>query len=138
VDQYATMTVFILDENASEISYSNAAHLPLYLFRNQERQFRSFDTKGLPIGVDKNSDFGHKRIKLNEGDYLFLFTDGLPEARSREGDELTVPKLLRFLSENLEKQPKDLIPSVEQYVDHFSQEAKQHDDQTFLALKIHS
>lgn len=136
VDQYATMAVFILDESRREISYSNAAHHPLYLFRNRERQFRSFDTEGLPIGVDRNTTFGHKRIRLHDQDYLFLFTDGLPEARDHKGSELSVEELLRYLSGNLEKKPEDLIPAVKDYIDGFTVNAKQHDDQTFLALQI--
>lgn len=136
VDQYATMAVFILDEKKREMSYSNAAHHPLYLFRNREKEFRSFDTEGLPIGVDRDAVFGHKRIKLHDQDYLFLFTDGLPEARSRHGSELSVEQLLRFLAENLAKVPEDLIPAVQDYISNFTREAKQHDDQTFLALQI--
>ena len=138
VDQYATMAVFILDENKKEISYSNAAHHPLYLYRKSEEHFRSFDTDGLPIGVDKDSDFGHKRIRLDEGDYLFLFTDGLPEARSENGKELSVSQLLRFLGSNIDKTPEELIPSVDGFIEQFAENAKQHDDQTFLALQIHS
>lgn len=138
VDQYATMAVFILDEKKKEISYSNAAHHPLYLYRKKESRFRSFDTDGLPIGVDKNSEFGHKQIRLEEGDYLFLFTDGLPEARSENGDELSVSELLRFLGRNVGKAPEELIPEVDGFINNFSENAKQHDDQTFLALQIHS
>jgi len=136
VDQYATMAVFILDEEKNEISYSNAAHHPLYLYRHKEGVFRSFDTRGLPIGVDKQGLFGHKRIKLNRGDYLFLFTDGLPEARNGHGEELTVEKLLLFLSDNTERKPEDLIPAVDIFLKSYSGDARQHDDQTFLALKI--
>ncbi|MDC7233355.1 MAG: SpoIIE family protein phosphatase [Spirochaetales bacterium] len=136
VDQYATMAVFIVDEAKREMSYSNAAHHPLYLFRNHEKQFRSFDTEGLPIGVDRDAVFGHKRIRLHDQDYLFLFTDGLPEARSVHGSELSVEQLLRFLADNLEKIPEDLIPAVQEYIAGFTKDAKQHDDQTFLALQI--
>ncbi len=138
VDQYATMAVFILDEKKKEISYSNAAHHPLYLYRKDEDRFRSFDTDGLPIGVDKNSEFGHKKIRLNEGDYLFLFTDGLPEARSEDGHELSVSQLLRFLSDNIDKRPEELISRVDGFINEFAANAKQHDDQTFLALQLHS
>ncbi|MDA3955876.1 PP2C family protein-serine/threonine phosphatase [Oceanispirochaeta sp.] len=136
VDQYATMAVFVLDEKKKELSYSNAAHHPLYLFRKKEKQFRSFDTEGLPIGVDKNAEFGHKLIRLHDQDYLFLFTDGLPEARSLSGEELSVEQLLRFLAENLDKSPGNLITAVELYIADFAKDARQHDDQTFLALQI--
>ncbi len=136
VDQYATMAVFILDTENREISYSNAAHHPLYIYRHKENHFRSFDTEGLPIGVDKQGQFGHKRIKLYKGDYIFLFTDGLPEARNARGEELSNEKLLKLLSRNTELNPRDLTKSITEYLDNYSENAKQHDDQTFLALKI--
>ena len=136
VDQYATMAVFILDTDKREISYSNAAHHPLYIFRNKEKNFRSFDTEGLPIGVDKQSQFGHKRIKLETGDYIFLFTDGLPEARNSEGEELSNEKLLKLLSQITDMEPEDLTNAVRNFLHRYSGDSKQHDDQTFLALKI--
>ncbi|OQY35043.1 MAG: hypothetical protein B6241_02665 [Spirochaetaceae bacterium 4572_59] len=136
VDQYATMAVFILDIEKKELSYSNAAHHPLYLYRNKEKQFRSFDTDGLPIGIDKQSKFGHKRIKLNKGDYIFLFTDGLPEARNEKGKELSTDQLLLFLGNNVLEEPEELTRMVTLYMKRYSVNTKQHDDQTFLALKI--
>ncbi len=136
VDQYATMAVFILDTGKNEISYSNAAHHPLYLYRKREQQFRSFDTEGLPIGVDKQGQFGHKRIKLHRGDYIFLFTDGLPEARNNLGEELSNDRLLLFLAKNSHREPEELTDAVTGFINKFASGAKQHDDQTFLALKI--
>ena len=136
IDQYATMAVFILDTENKEISYSNAAHHPLYIFRHKENSFRSFDTEGLPIGVDKQSQFGHKRIKLYPGDYIFLFTDGLPEARDSKGEEFSIERLLVLLSRQTRKEPEELIESVTNYLRSYTDQTKQHDDQTFLALKI--
>ena len=136
VDQYATMAVFIYDDAKLELSYSNAAHHPLYLYRDREKKFRSFDTEGLPIGVDKNSRFGHKRIQLEKGDYVFLFTDGLPEARNPRGEELTNERLLQFLFHNTQNSPDELTLKVKSLLKDYTGDSRQHDDQTFLALKI--
>jgi sigma-B regulation protein RsbU (phosphoserine phosphatase) len=95
-----------------------------------------FDTDGLPLGIDINASYGHKMIQVKKGDYLILFTDGLPEARNPQGEEMGMPKLLRFIAKNSEIEPRKLTVKVKKFLDHYISTAKQHDDETFLALKV--
>lgn len=135
-DRFATIGFFIFDQKAMEISYSNGAHHPLYIFRAEESRFKMFDTDGLPLGIDINAAYGHKKIKVYKGDYLVLYTDGISEARNAEGDELGNARLLRFVAKNSDLEPKKMSDKVKKFLDQFVGTAKQHDDETFLAMRI--
>jgi HAMP domain-containing protein len=135
-DRFATIGFFIFDQKTMEISYSNGAHHPLYIYRASESKFKMFDTDGLPLGIDINAAYGHKKIRVEKGDYLVLYTDGISEARNAEGDELGNGRLLRFVAKNCDVEPKKMSEKVKKFLDQFVGTAKQHDDETFLSLRI--
>ena len=134
IDKFATIAIIILDSKNDIVSYSNAAHLPLYIFRRNISRYRMFDTEGLPLGVDYKAAFGHKRIKINKKDYLVLFTDGLSEARNNEGVELGTQALLKFIAQHIDSSPDNLVQLVKNFVNKHNS-GFEHDDQTFLALR---
>ncbi len=134
-DRFATISIIILDSERGTISYTNGAHHPLYILRGESGKYRMFDTDGLPLGIDINASFGHKKIRVRANDYLVLFTDGLPEARNNEGQELGTDRLLRFVARYADQHPRELARRVKDYIDDFTSGSK-HDDQTFVVLKV--
>jgi len=134
-DRFATISIIILDAKKGVVSYSNGAHHPLYILRGETGKYRMFDTDGLPLGIDINASFGHKKIRIRKNDYLVLFTDGLPEARNADGEELGTDRLLRFIARHADQNPRELSRRVKDYIEDFTSGAK-HDDQTFVTLKV--
>jgi len=134
-DRFATISIIILDAEKGVVSYSNGAHHPLYILRGETGKYRMFDTDGLPLGIDINASFGHKKIRVRKNDYLVLFTDGLPEARNADGEELGTDRLLRFIARHAGQNPVELTRRVRDYIEDFTSGAK-HDDQTFVSLKV--
>lgn len=134
-DRFATISMIILDSERGMVSYANGAHHPLYILRGESGKYRMFDTEGLPLGIDINASFGHKKIHVKTNDYLVLFTDGLPEARNNDGEELGTDRLLRFVARYADQHPRELARRVKDYIDDFTSGSK-HDDQTFIALKV--
>jgi len=134
-DRFATISIIILDAEKGSISYSNGAHHPLYILRGETGKYRMFDTDGLPLGIDINASFGHKRIRVRTNDYLVLFTDGLPEARNTAGEELGTDRLLKFIARHAGQNPVELTRRVKDYIEDFTSGTK-HDDQTFVTLKV--
>ena len=138
VGQFATASILIIDTRQKTISYSNSAHYPLYLLRAETRRFRIFDSNGLPIGIDINSRYNQKNIKVEPGDYIILFTDGLVEARNLKGEELGVNPILKFLASNSNREPDEVVRRIRNYIQDYAEKQSQHDDQTLIAIKIES
>jgi sigma-B regulation protein RsbU (phosphoserine phosphatase) len=68
------------------IEYVNAGHTPpLWLSRNGVVELGESD---LLLGVVSRAEFTTRRLQLEPGDSLILFTDGVTEARDRAGIDL--------------------------------------------------
>lgn len=133
---FATASLMIIDHNNNTISFSNGAHYPLYIYRKSKKAFIKFDSEGLPLGIDMRGTYGHKMIKVYSGDYIFLFTDGLTEARNSKGEELGTGRLLKFASQYIDKSPDRMKEIIRELIVNFEGTAGQHDDETFMAIRI--
>lgn len=83
--------------------YSNAAHPPALLWRStgpEDRALEVLDTDGYLLGPLEESTGSHvtHQSRLNRGDLLFLYTDGIIEARDRAGREIGLEGLRSLLA----------------------------------------
>jgi hypothetical protein len=77
---FATGMVFRVDQDGT-VTFANAGHLPPYL-NGQEYQLDA----SLPLGLIGYSDYTETVLKLEPGDQLSVYTDGLLEATSPTGE----------------------------------------------------
>jgi phosphoserine phosphatase RsbU/P len=136
IDHYATMSILTYDQKTTEIVYSNAAHHPMFIFRHESQQMETVDTDGLPIGIEKTTIYGQKKVKLEKGDYIVLYTDGIIEAMNKKGDQYTVERFSDFIKEHASLSPNELMDLLKKDLDSFVGTADQHDDQTLLMMKV--
>jgi len=131
------VTVFygIIDIKTGEIEYANAGHCPPYILRN-DGSLEKIDSLGnLVLGIFEGMPYKSGKIKLNKGEELFIFTDGVPEAMNIK-DELYKESRLEDLLKTLHNKPLNEINStVVASVKEFAGEAEQSDDITTLTIK---
>ncbi len=135
-DHFATLSMFSYNENEKEVTYSNAAHPPLLVYRSSDEEFIEIDTPGLPIGVEQKEQYHQRSFKVQSGDILILFTDGVPETRSPDGREYTTENLKNRLKQIGNKNAKAISKFIQDDLDRFTEGAEQHDDQTLFVMKI--
>lgn len=136
VDHFATMGMFVFDEEDRTIQFSNAAHLPLLVCRGEGGEFIELDTPGLPIGIEENERYTQRQFKTGPGDVLLFYTDGLTETRSRDGREYGLESLKSAVRSSASLAPAKIAERIRQDILRFSEGAEQHDDQTFLVMKV--
>src|SRR5215212_403188 len=84
--KFVTLFLGRLDTKTGMIEYVNAGHTPpLWLSKNGAVELTESD---LLLGVVSRAEFNTRRLQLDPGDSLILFTDGLTEARDRAGIDL--------------------------------------------------
>ena len=92
------------------------------------------ETGGMVVGLFDGVPFAEGTVSLKPGDYLVLFSDGVPEAMNQEGDEYGDDRLLECLavmrSTACEPRLQELFASVER----FTAGAPQHDDVTAMVV----
>jgi sigma-B regulation protein RsbU (phosphoserine phosphatase) len=88
------------------------------------------EVKGYPVcNIFDSVEYDTKIIKLNSGDKLFFYTDGITEARNKLGQEYGVEKLVKILK-NSENMLEELKYSLDKYSD------VQKDDYAILMAEI--
>jgi len=130
--QYATL-VCGRASWSGEVELANAGHLPALRVRRGE--VLQLDATGLPLGMFCNGQHGVKRLNLEKGDSLFLYTDGLSETRDRSGAEYGVERLARFAAQQSTLPPDAFIASCLKAAKAHSAGAPQGDDLTLMVLR---
>jgi sigma-B regulation protein RsbU (phosphoserine phosphatase) len=136
MDHFATLGFFIYDTATRTVCYTNAAHHPLLVIRGSEKKVYKIDTDGLPLGIEKNSQYGQKQFKIKTGDMLMLYTDGIIEAMNGKGEQYSYETLERIILDNYALTPDEISEKIVSDIKVFVGNAPQHDDQTMLILKV--
>jgi sigma-B regulation protein RsbU (phosphoserine phosphatase) len=136
LDRFATVAMLTYDFSSHRLEYSNAAHHPLLIFRASEQTFESFDTEGIPIGLERKTRYTQINTTLYKGDILILYTDGIIEAMDEKGRQYTLESLQKVIQEHAGEPPEKLKKMIIADVDRFVGKAKQHDDQTFVLMRV--
>ena len=132
VGQYATLICGRVT-NAEEIELASAGHLPALLVgRNGVEQLGS---TGLPLGLFCSARYGVTCARLDPGDSLLLFTDGISEARNARGTEYGLERLSVIAGEQYGRPPRDFLAGCLSDVGAFSSGARQFDDQTMMVIQ---
>jgi sigma-B regulation protein RsbU (phosphoserine phosphatase) len=83
---FVTFFIAILDPSSDELVYCNAGHNPPLLLR-KNGELETLGASGIPLGITAHTAFEQKTCRLNRGDILVLFSDGITEACAAGKDE---------------------------------------------------
>jgi phosphoserine phosphatase RsbU/P len=133
VERYATLFFGVVDRDGN-LEFINAGHPSPLLLRRGEI-VEPFTERSFPVGLIPDAAYASSPVKLEAGDTLVLFSDGVTEA-ANPGEELYgVPRLREVLcaqcNMNLDKIQKVVLDSVE----NFARGTSQADDITLLLLR---
>lgn len=136
LDRFATVALLTYDFAQRRLEYSNAAHHPLLIFRAANSSFETLDTEGIPIGLERKTKYSQLHTGLQPGDIVVLYTDGIIEAMNDGGQQYTLESLQQVILANSGLPPERLKRAIIDDMNSFVGKAKQHDDQTFLLMKV--
>lgn len=122
----------VLDPGTGRLQYVNAGHLPP-LIVGVDGSLRRLCATGPAVGLLKNASFEVGEARIEPGDLLLAFTDGVTEARNgRRGfyEEHRLEELLASPSTSA----SHLLDRIEESVKNYTGDAAQADDLTMLAV----
>ena len=119
-----------------KIIAANAGHEYPAICR-KDGSFELFrDKHGFVLGGMPGMKYKDYELQLGEGDKLFVYTDGLPEATDIENRMLGTEGMIDALNSVKEGSPKEIIEGVQKTVEIFVGEADQFDDLTMLCIEM--
>ena len=136
IDRFATLSFFTFDPATGALQYSNAAHHPAMIYRAATGSIEQLDTDGLPIGIEREARYGQRETRLANGDIIMMYTDGVVEAMDSRGRQYEDERLKSIFVDNASLGAEDLVKVIRTDIDAFAENAKQHDDQTLMLMKM--
>ncbi|MGC2231959.1 MAG: SpoIIE family protein phosphatase, partial [Candidatus Acidiferrum sp.] len=133
VGRYATMFFGILDDDG-HLEFINAGHPSPFLIRRGVAE-EPFSEGSFPVGLVPEAEYEVARLKLEPGDTLVLFSDGVTEAMDPDEQLFGVPRLREVLTGQTQCPLDQLQKCILEAVENFARGASQADDLTLLIVR---
>ena len=130
---FASVFFALLDPGTGEMHYVNAGHEAPMIFRRGNGA-ELLDVTGGVIGLFPMARFGVGTTRLDEGDLVFAYTDGVNEAKNSKGEQFGDQQILEVAAAK-QAGAESFLEHMSDAVRAFRGSAPQSDDITMLALK---
>ena len=132
---FVTVWLGILTISTGELKYSNAGH-EYPVVRHGFAGFRLVKEENFPpLGAMDGIGYEDHTIKLEPDDALFLYTDGIPEAKSETGERFGLERMIEFLNEYSGTGLIPTLTDMKERIDKFCGKNDPFDDVTMMGLK---
>jgi len=116
------------------LTYCNAGHNPpLIIGRDGVRRL---ETGGPIVGLFEAAMFEEETVRLSSGDWLIVFSDGVSEALSADGEEYGEARIVRTVQQVTTADPQQMLQTLFNDIREFTKGAAQSDDITALVLRF--
>ena len=130
---FVTFFVGVLDLPTGRLRYCNGGHdAPIILANGQLSKVDALPH--IPVGLFDDVKYGVQETQLESGSTLFLYTDGLTEAKDIKHKLYGLGRIEETLTANSQLEPQQLLEAVTDSVHAFVGEAQQSDDLTMLVI----
>lgn len=133
--QYFTLLYGILDVKAKEFRFVSAGH-PGPIHGPKGRHAELIRASGLPIGILPDGRFAEQTIDLSSGDRVYLYTDGLTETMSPDGEEFGTTGLVRALEETRHLPLEENLSATVESATRWRDSSSVQDDLSLLGFEI--
>lgn len=134
-DMFVTLWVGVLDLTSGEMKYVCAGHNPPVLVSNSKASYLKAKS-GLVLAGMEGVKYRENSIKINSGDIICLYTDGVTEANNSAKELFGEERLLACFNDTEGKTSEALLNIIKSSVDDFVADAPQFDDLTMLCIRF--
>jgi serine phosphatase RsbU (regulator of sigma subunit)/pSer/pThr/pTyr-binding forkhead associated (FHA) protein len=132
--KYVTFFLAALDPGTGRLAYVNAGHNPPLLLRH-DGEVERLHEGGLVLGMFENVAYEDGVVEMRPGDRLVVYSDGVTETWSPEGEEFGEERLTELVLRGKPLDAEGLQQSVLREIEQFEQGARATDDRTLVVLR---
>jgi phosphoserine phosphatase RsbU/P len=132
--KFLTLFFGVLEPESGLLRYVSAGHNPALLVR-ASGPIERVESTGVPVGILPNASWREETLRLEPGDLLALYTDGLTEAVDEAEEEFGLERLRAVLEAGRGLPARELCDGLMARVADFASGMPQYDDQTVLLLR---
>jgi len=133
-NRFVTLFITELEPLTGELTFINAGHNPPLIGR-ADGSVELLSSGGLPLGLMGFAEYETGHAKLNSGDVLFIYSDGVSEANNLNEDEFGMDRLTEVIRANVSRSASAIRDKVESALSDFTGTAAPNDDITLVIVK---
>lgn len=134
---FVTVFLGILNTNTGELTYTNAGHNPSYIKKSNGTIEKLGELHGPVVAAMEGLTYGESKTLLKTSEFIFAYTDGVPEAHNKQEELYGNERMEDFLNTNNFHSPQRVIEDIIISVRDFENGAEKFDDLTALCVEFH-
>jgi serine phosphatase RsbU (regulator of sigma subunit) len=136
-NSFLTALYMVYDAESHNLRLARAGHPPPVLYRPQDAKAVELECKGVwPLAIEPYGNVPLTETTLQSGDHLMLYTDGITERFSPDGECYEVERLCEQFSRDSGDDPRKIISSLMDDVNRFAGGLPPNDDQAVLIMVV--
>lgn len=135
-DMFVTVFFGVLDPRSGVLSYCNAGHQTPYVISRGGAITPIEGARGIPIGIVQDYEYQSGTHKLERGDCIFVYTDGVTEAMDSGSSFFTEARLQQVLKPLAGAPARAVVNEVMASVNEFATGTEQADDIAVIAIRL--
>jgi phosphoserine phosphatase RsbU/P len=135
-NRYATFFFATYNPAICELRYVNAGHNPPVLLRGSSGEPLPLEAGGLVVGLLPEAPYEEQPVRMEPGDVLIAYTDGISEAMTADDEEWGEERMLEAARRAQKGSAQEILQAIFRAADEFTAAAPQHDDMTLLVMKL--
>lgn len=142
---FVTLAYAVLHLESGELQIANAGHNPPLVLRSKTCQLEKITRSGMALGVEKGTPIENRTVLLDPGDMLIMYTDGVTEAFSPQGDPFGEERLIEVILQTAvcatgaeasgALEAGEVLQAIDHSVSEFVVEDELSDDLTLLIVR---
>ncbi|MFN8012855.1 MAG: SpoIIE family protein phosphatase [Holophagaceae bacterium] len=133
-NRFITAFIFVVDPDTGKVQFTNAGHNPGLLVR-ADGSVEKLLSHGMPLAMLPGNAYQKEQRLLHDGDMLFLYTDGITEATSPDGEDFDLPRVEAFVSANRALPLHEMEHRLMDELEAFTRHAPATDDRTVVIVR---
>lgn len=131
---FVTLFYGQLNPRTGQFTYVNGGHNPPIHYSAKTDKLTRMTRTGMALGVEIDTEYDQQTIKIEPGDFVLLYTDGVTEAFDPQNLPFGEKRLEELLLENSHSSAKELVDHIVESVKQFIGRDQPSDDLTIVVL----
>ncbi len=131
---FVTLFYGLLDPQTGAITYVNAGHNPPLYYNAGRDELRHLKPTGMALGIVADAPFEQRQVRLHPQDWIFLYTDGVPDATDAEGTRFGIDRLQQVLLDHSAESAEGLAAALESALSSHIGDAPAFDDIAWILV----
>ncbi len=133
---FVTIGLYCIDLKTKKVVYTNSGHEDSIIIKENNDVELIKEVRSAPMGLDEHNNYSEQEFYLENGDVLFLYTDGVVEAINKNNELFGIERLINELKLIGPIDTKSIVQNIERKITDFSVGVEQYDDITMLCFKF--